>query len=77
VKLTDDQVAVVVEPNRGDICRPYVKVLKKNGKDEVGTERKKDLTEKDPATDGYLTSIKNSILPSQAKDWLALAEPAE
>lgn len=75
VKLTDDQVAVVVEPNRGDICRPYVKVLNKNEEEEVGIEHKKDLTEKDPATDGYLASIKSSILPNEAREWLEEAEP--
>ena len=61
VSLTDDAIGMVVETNRADIYRPFVRVLQYPDGMKCLDETKVDLTERDLGTGSYLRSIKNSI----------------
>jgi HD-GYP domain-containing protein (c-di-GMP phosphodiesterase class II) len=66
VKLTNGEIALVLEPAPADVFRPAVKVLKHPDGSPALTEVRRDLTAKQ-AGGAYLTSVQRSIEPREAK----------
>ena len=70
VKLTNDNIGLVVDSTSGDVFRPTVKILAKADGSDCTEDDIINLTERDVTTGGYMTSIKCTLDLGEVEKYL-------